>query len=124
MPSVLQEKKWDCPDAVELNQWTKIFRAKPAQSHLQTLSAGLSTKDTRSLLVVISNLRHTAVHRLPTTAKGVSRLLESAVKFTQILQDNFRAAQLEELLSDVNSKLTAMELNKNVLEDTLSLILE
>jgi uncharacterized protein (DUF342 family) len=58
-----------------------------------------------------------AVHRLPTMAGGISRLLKAAVELTQILQDDWRAAQLEELRSEV---INAMEMNENLLEDTVS----
>ncbi len=42
------------------------------------------------------------------------------MRLAQILHDNLRATQLEEVLSEVDSKIEAMELNKNVLEDTAS----
>jgi len=124
MPSVLREKKWDCPAAAELTQWTKIFRNKAGKLRLHTLPMDHATEEVQALLIEVSKLRHTAVHRLPTTARGVCELLGSAVKLAQILQDNLRAAQLEELLSDVKSKVEAMELSKNVLEDTVSRELE
>ncbi|KAH8656439.1 hypothetical protein BGZ61DRAFT_434384 [Ilyonectria robusta] len=115
MPSVLQQKRWDCSTAGELTQWTKLFRKGKGRPY----TAALDFKD-KELLKEVSNLRHTAVHRLPTTARGVSQLLKSATVFAQYLQDGLRAAQLEELQSDVDSKIKAMELNKNVLEDTAS----
>lgn len=115
MPSVLQQKRWDCSTAGELTQWTKLFRKGKDRPY----TAALDFKN-KELLKEVSNLRHTAVHRLPTTARGVSQLLKSATVFAQYLQDGLRAAQLEELQSDVDSKIKAMELNKNVLEDTAS----
>lgn len=120
MPLILQEKRWDCPAAVELTQWTKIFQTRKDKLRLHTVPTDFGTKEMKELLTTVSNLRHTAVHRLPTTARGVSQLLESAMKLAQILQDDLRAAQLEELWCDVNSQIKAMELNKNVLEDTVS----
>ncbi|KAL2015268.1 hypothetical protein VTK56DRAFT_5924 [Thermocarpiscus australiensis] len=72
----------------------------------------------QGLLTTVSTLRHTAVHRLATTARDVGRLLESAVKLALVLGDNVRATQLENLRSDVYGQIEAMELNKNVLEDT------
>jgi len=115
IPVVLQEKGWDCPDAVELTQWTKLFRRENPRYY----TPAIEFKD-KELLKMVSNLRHTAVHRLPTTARGISQLLDSAMTFAQHLHDDLRAAQLEELQSEVESKIKAMELNKNVLEDTAS----
>lgn len=117
LPSVLQQKKWDCPAAVELTQWVKVFRAEKG---LLCQGSDLSTQKASQLLTTISNLRHTAVHRVRTTAKGVSMLLGSAIKLAQILQDSLRSSQLEELRTDVDHQIRAMELNKNVLEDIAS----
>lgn len=117
LPSVLQQKGWDCPAAVELTRWVKIFRAEKG---VLCRDSDLSTQKASEILTAILNLRHTAVHRVRTTAKGVSILLGSAIKLAQILQDSLRAAQLEELRTEVDSQIRAMELNKNVLEDMAS----
>jgi hypothetical protein len=113
MPQILQEKAWDCPAAGELNNWTKIFRNRgdlPIPEQLRY----------ENLLGTIDRIRHTAVHRLNVTARQISYMLETAARFTQLLQDDLRAAQLEELLSDVNSKILAREVNENVIEGTAS----
>jgi hypothetical protein len=55
-------------------------------------------------------------HRLPTTARGID---QSALRLTETLNDPLRSAQLEELYHEIDSKIKAMELNKNVLEDEL-----
>ena len=68
----------------ELTQWTKIFRKKQGK-YLHTLPTELRAKEAQGLLAAVSNLRHTAVHRLPTTARGISQLLESTVRLAQIL---------------------------------------
>jgi len=70
-----------------------------------------------------NKLRHTAVHRLPTTARGIDQLIRSALRLTETLHDPLRAAQLEELHDEIDSKIKAMELNKNVLEDELNTLL-
>ncbi|OKL62443.1 hypothetical protein UA08_02580 [Talaromyces atroroseus] len=72
------------------------------------------------ILFATHKLRHTAVHRLPTTCRGVEALIKSAIILAETLQDPLRTAQLEDLRLDIDSKIKAMELNKNVLEDTLS----
>ncbi|KAL2016470.1 hypothetical protein VTK56DRAFT_3491 [Thermocarpiscus australiensis] len=101
---------------MELTQWTKMFceNRKLNFIHSTEVDAG----GFRGLLTTVSTLRHTAIHRLATTARDVRRLLESAVKLTLVLGDNIRTTQLENLHSDVNGQIEAMELNKNVLEDT------
>jgi DNA polymerase kappa len=80
----------------------------------------LSGSTLQDVLFATNNLRHTAVHRLPTTARGISQLIQSAVKLAEALQDPLRTAQLEELHYEIDSKIKAMELNKNVLENSVS----
>ncbi|KAL8407819.1 hypothetical protein RB594_006584 [Gaeumannomyces avenae] len=117
MSGLLQEKNWECPAAAELTEWTSMFLK--GKSRWPGLPKELG-EEGRELLLEVANIRHTAVHRLPTTAKGVCRLLESAVKFAQVLRDDVRANQLNELRTELSSKIKAMELNKNILEDTLA----
>lgn len=97
-----------------------MFRVRDGRLCHPMFPAELGTPEAQGLLMAVSKLRHTAVHRLPTTARGISQLLESALKLARVLGDDWRATQLEELWSDVNSKIKAMELNKNVLEDMAS----
>ncbi|KAL8325293.1 hypothetical protein RB597_008518 [Gaeumannomyces tritici] len=87
MSGLLQEKNWECPAAAELTEWTSMFLK--GKSRWPGLPKELG-EEGRELLLEVANIRHTAVHRLPTTAKELS------------------------------SKIKAMELNKNILEDTLA----
>jgi hypothetical protein len=65
-------------------------------------------------------LRHVAVHRLLYTTRGSYQLIYSALRLTETLHDPIRAAQLEELHHELDSKIKPIELNKNVLEDGVS----
>ncbi|KAF4908253.1 hypothetical protein CGCVW01_v012305 [Colletotrichum viniferum] len=116
IPDALSERGWDCASAVELTKWARIL--------CKELPQGLSGVTVQSALVSTHQLRHTAVHRLCTTARGISRLLESAVGLAEALNDVPRAAQLEELKSELDGKIKAMELSKNVLEDRAAAGLE
>ncbi|KAJ0304287.1 hypothetical protein Brms1b_011326 [Colletotrichum noveboracense] len=100
----------------ELTKWARILHKE--------LPQGLSGVTVQSALVSTHQLRHTAVHRLRTTARGISRLLESAVGLAEALNDVARAAQLEELMSELDGKIKAMEMSKNVLEDRAAARLE
>ncbi|KAK1634019.1 hypothetical protein BDP81DRAFT_433553 [Colletotrichum phormii] len=115
IPHVLRGQGWDCSSAVELTKWTSVFNTTglklPAHA---TTPAGTSIKE---VLFRTHQLRHTAVHRLPTTARGVNQHLRAALRVVETLQDVSRAAQLEDLVSDVDEKIKAMVLTKNVLEN-------
>ena len=106
--------------AVELTKWTKLFRNGKGTLTAQTISIDLASRESHKMLTAVTCLRHTAVHRLPTTARGISQLLGAAVKLARTLQDDLRAAQLDELRCEIDIQIEAMELNKNVLEDTVS----
>ncbi|KAH8892394.1 hypothetical protein GQ53DRAFT_861628 [Thozetella sp. PMI_491] len=108
MPAVLERQKWDCAAAVELTQWTNVFT--------ESKMTEFRTHEGKEVLRKVSRLRHTAVHRLPTTARGVCELLEFALRLTQYLQDDVRYTQLEATCGEVSSRIKAMEMNKNVLE--------
>ncbi len=120
MPSVLQKAKLECPMAVELNKWTELFRKGKTRAFLSNDSQDFESKEVQETLTAVSHLRHTAVHRLHITARAISQLLDAAVNLAETLQDNLRAAQLDELRFDINIQIKAMELSKNVLEDTVS----
>ena len=106
--------------AVELTEWTKLFRKGKSKLAVPTIPIDFASKEAHKMLMAVTHLRHIAVHRLPTTTRAISRLLDAAVKLAQTLQDNLRARQLMELRCDINVQIRAMELNKNVVEDMVS----
>ena len=110
----------ECPMAVELTKWTEIFRKGKTRAFVANDSQEFESKEVHETLTAVSHLRHTAVHRLHITARAISQLLDAAVKLAEILQDNLCAARLDELRFDINIQIKAMELSKNVLEDTVS----
>lgn len=118
LPSKLQENGWDCPEAVELTKWTKFLTKN--NDLLPKASLDLD-KDTTIKQVLLSthNLRHSAVHRLPTSARGINQMVISAARLAKTLRDPLRTAQLEELNHEVEGRIKDMELNKNFLEDKL-----
>ncbi|KAK1489674.1 hypothetical protein CTAM01_11113 [Colletotrichum tamarilloi] len=115
IPHVLQSQGWDCPSAVELTKWTKVFNR--AGLNLPAHATAPANTPIKDVLFRTHQLRHTAVHRLPTTAREVSQHLRTALKVAEALQDVSRAAQLEDLMSEVDEKIKAMILTKNVLEN-------
>ncbi|OTB00697.1 hypothetical protein M426DRAFT_65441 [Hypoxylon sp. CI-4A] len=123
LPAVLVEKGWDCASSVELTKWTRLLTTKadviPSEAFHLTGMPPLA-----ELLAATSKLRHSAVHRLWTTARGIQDLVKSAVALAVILGDHKRASQLEEICHELESKIKAMELNKNALENSTTAGLE
>ena len=118
LPSVLESRGWDCAEAGELTKWTRTLASRAEGLPPQALK--LSGPSLNEVLFATNRLRHSAVHRLPTTARGVDQLVQSAINMAEALQDTVRAAQLEDLHCEIESKIKAMEFSKNVLEDNLS----
>ncbi|KAK1530180.1 uncharacterized protein CCOS01_05283 [Colletotrichum costaricense] len=121
-PDVLQGKGWECASAVELTNWIKIFNAEVLTLPPQVIT--MTDKTINEVFAPTHKLRHTAVHRLPTTAREVIRLIRAGVELTETLQDFTRASQLEDLILEVDEKIKTMELTKNVLEDRAAAQLE
>jgi DNA polymerase kappa len=118
LPAVLERNGWDCAEAVELTQWSKIFSHESANLPQHAIATG--TESISNMLLSTYKIRHTVVHRLPITARGAIQLIEPAIRVTEVLQDSLRASQLQELQKEVDSRIDAMELSKNVLEDNVS----
>ncbi|KAF6832896.1 ubiquinol-cytochrome-c reductase cytochrome c1 [Colletotrichum plurivorum] len=111
-----REKGWECASAVELTKWIKVFKQKLPKPPLHATAppAGFSVE---AALFAVYPLRHTAVHRVSTTAREISSMLHSALRLAETLRDVPRAALLEELASEVDNKIKAVDLSKNVLEN-------
>ncbi|RYP13834.1 hypothetical protein DL765_006706 [Monosporascus sp. GIB2] len=76
------------------------------------------------ILFAANQLRHSAVHRLPNTARGVRDFCKSAVALATTLGDNLCAIKLEEICHELDDKMETMKLNKNALEITATAGLE
>ncbi|KAI1500176.1 hypothetical protein F5X99DRAFT_419415 [Biscogniauxia marginata] len=116
LPSVLEKKGWNCASSVELTKWTRVLANEA--SHTPKEAYNLGGKQLDEVLFATNTLRHSAVHRLPTTARGITELIKSAVAMASALGDVKHAAQLEEICDELGSKVKSMELYKNALENT------
>ncbi|KUL81336.1 hypothetical protein ZTR_10421 [Talaromyces verruculosus] len=116
-PAILEDRAWDCAAAVELTKWTRLLAKKAEKFPQHAFKIG--NVPLNEILFATHKIRHTAVHRLPTTCLGVGALVESAVILAETLQDSLRTAKFEDLRLEIDSKIKSMELNKNVLENTL-----
>jgi hypothetical protein len=119
---LLEEKKWNCPEAAELTKWTRILARLAEQGANKLPSHAINNDSSVPLAKVLfstASLRHSAVHRLPTSARGIDQMIQAASKFAKTLRDPLRTAQLEDLHREMESRIRDMELNKNFLENRL-----
>ena len=121
LPELLEQRRWDCKEAIELNKWTHaaMKRLDKLPLSLSSAFANDSALSLANVLVSVNKLRHSAVHRLPTTAKGILEMIHSATRFASVLRDTTREQQFNELHRELEGKIRAMELNKNFLETNL-----
>lgn len=117
LPSELEANEWDCAAAMELTDWTRLLAKW--ETELPEDSLKLKGTELDSLFVEVRSTRHSAVHRLPTTAEGITLLVHSAMRLTDALQDPIRTSRLKDLLFEVQNRTRAMDLNKNALENDL-----
>jgi hypothetical protein len=105
-------------DDILLAKWTRTL----AKRCDEIPAYAIDDKSKASLEDVFSStniLRHTAVHRLSTSAKGIHKMIQSATRLAKTLGDQPRASQLERLHLEIESRLRDMEINKNFLENRL-----
>lgn len=117
-PSLLNDYKWDCAESVELTKWTKTLVNRHGKLPASAIEIG-SEVPLREVLCSTDVIRHTAVHRLSTTAQGIHKMITSASRLAKTLGDRLRAAELENLCFEVENRIRDMELNKNFLENRL-----
>ena len=118
MPSLLEERKWSCSEAVELGRWSTAIprRFDTFSSDATSLGSGEAL---HAVFLATHPLRHAAVHRLHTSVRGVERMLENALNMVTALKDTPRKCKLHDILEDFRSTMRAMEANKNELEIAL-----
>ncbi|KAI4187061.1 MAG: hypothetical protein L6R41_003045 [Letrouitia leprolyta] len=116
--NLLTEKKWDCAEAIELNKWT--FTMMKRKGKLATGAFEGSDYHIDTTLLAVNKLRHSAVHRLRISAKGILQMIFAATELAQTMSDATRASQLEDLSKELQSMIQSQELNKNYLETKLN----
>ncbi|CAL5872193.1 uncharacterized protein PFLUO_LOCUS6451 [Penicillium psychrofluorescens] len=112
-PQLLAKHGWDCPEAVELTEWTKIL-SRNSTPLIKPLKKPLN-----ELLALLRELRHSAVHRLRKTAAGVELLAENAQLFLEALEDSFRSEKVLCLRRELRSTIEELKRSKDFLEGRL-----
>ncbi|KAJ5564481.1 hypothetical protein N7513_000723 [Penicillium frequentans] len=117
-PHLLVMNNWDCPELVELTEWTKLL----SQHSLHPVRA--TNKPMDEIFALLRDLRHSAVHRLRKTATGIERLAENAQLFLETLEDVFRSEKVSVLRKELKGAVEELRRNKDLLERRLHTQLE
>lgn len=110
----LHKQGWDSADCVELNCWMGVFRSRENLFDVEKVAT--LNKSFGELLSSISQIRHTAVHRLKTTAGRVESFLTDAETLAALLCDESCARQLARLRRETHSVVEEFGRNKDLLE--------
>lgn len=89
----MEAQKWNVAESIELTEWTRRF-SKYAKSLPPLAIELVPGKTIAEVLFGTSALRHSAVHRLPTSAAGILNMLSAAITFAEILKDSERAEKI------------------------------
>lgn len=111
MQSILQRHQWDCPEAAELNLWAAEF-LNSQKLFAKRKDVG---KPLEELFRSVADIRHSAVHRIRISAKGIERFILDAESLAILLDDSERLRSLSELRRDTQSTIEELECNKHVL---------
>lgn len=93
VPDLMNAQEWHEAESIELTKWTKTF-LKYAESLPPSAIKPIAGKSIDEVLLETNALRHTAVHRLPTSAAGILNMLHAANSFAEALNDPQRAEKL------------------------------
>lgn len=115
----MKAHKWDEPESVELTQWIKIF-SKQIKSLPPSATTTPAGKGLKEVLFAISNLRHSAVHRLPTSAAGLLTMLDTAITFTVALNESKRAVDIVKIKGELAAIVEDIVQHQTLLERKLS----
>ena len=94
----------NCAEAVELTKWTRLI-LKHSKSLPPEALAVEGSSSLQEILASVQLLRHTAVHRLRTTARGVLKLIRDSVTFAEALRDSRWISKLRNLLRQAETEL-------------------
>ena len=121
MPKVLQKYQWDCPEAAELNLWATEFLQRQDEFAEKARVVG---KPLEKLFQSIADIRHTAVHRVRISGKGIEQFILDAESLATLLDDSVCLKSLTKLRRDTRLAIEELERNKHILRSKLDETLE
>lgn len=119
----MEARKWHEAESIELTEWTKRF-LKYAKSLPPSAIKPIAGKSIAEVLFGTSTLRHSAVHRLRTSAGGILNMLSAAITFAEALHDFKRAEKVADIKMQLKTSIEQIVQHQNLLECKLANQLE
>lgn len=111
LPDLLEARGWKYAESVELNLWADVFKKRPALFP----DKDFLRKPFHDLLHSIANIRHTAVHRVSVTARGILQFIVDAETMAHLLGEEAHINKICRLRRDAQSTMEELEQNKHLL---------
>lgn len=119
LPEAISARGWEYSEAAELTKWIKLL-----QTHEEDISPSavsmIPGRAWQEVLNATSRIRHSAVHRLHTSAKGIQNMIGDAHLLTTMLKDTTRTSLLERISQELASSIEEVEGRLVILEKDLS----
>lgn len=123
VPDLMKDNGWREVEALELTQWTQWF-PKVKESLPAGAIRQIEGKSVADVLSAVGVIRHAAVHRVRTSAEEISVMLGAAETFANLLYDESRVMQLEQMKTELNTRMNAIEGNQTLMRCKLTEQLE
>ena len=123
VPDLMEAQKWYEAESIELNEWNNRF-PKYAESLPPSAMKSIAGKTTAEILFGTSIIRHSAVHRLRTSAAGTLNMLGAAITFAEALNDSKRAERVTKIKRQLEASVEEIVQHQNLLERKLTHQLE
>ncbi len=114
----MEAQKWHEAESIELTQWIKKV-IKYTKSLPPSAIKPIAGQSIAQVLFGTSTLRHSAVHRLPTSAAGILNMLSAAITFAEALNDSKRAEKVAEIKAPLEACIEEIVQHQNLLQRKL-----
>lgn len=108
LPEAISARGWEYPEAAELTQWIKLLLPREEEISASAVSK-IPGRSWQEVLLATSKIRHSAVHRLRISAKGIQDMLGDAIMLTIMLRDTIRRSLLEHIGRELTSSIEEVE---------------
>ena len=115
----MKAREWYEAESIELTDWNNRF-SKHAKSLPPSAMRSIAGRTTAEILFGTSIIRHSAVHRLRTSAAGILNMLGAAITFAEALNDSKRAERVTNIKVQLEASVEEIVQNQNLLERKLT----
>lgn len=119
VPELMEAQKWEEAESIELTRWVQKF-SKHTKNVPLSATQEIPGKSLTQVLFETSSVRHSAVHRLRTSAAGIIKMLDAAVAFTDALRDTETTTYIARIRQNLAVNIENIVQHQTLLERKLS----